>query len=525
MRSFAVLSSSLAATAAAVLVTGASLASAHIGRGVPKDLYLRAVADGSWQDFHSPNGPSPDNRLVSRAHPAVQKRNQAARRQASSLTNAAGLPYPTDEAGMAKVTDDRVLCNYYYLPELDAIQKNYPSEQTAPTSSGVTLLDSDTEGQNVWNSIKGSIPNIAVKPSNGMGGVDLSGYSAQSDPDCWWSASACHTPKQTGLPQDVYECPEPSTWGLTFDDGPNCTHNAFMDFLQENKQKATLYYIGLNVLNHPLQAQRGLADGHAICIHTWSHQPMTTLQNENVFAELWYTAKIIKDVVGVTPRCWRPPYGDVDDRVRAIANAMGLSTHIWTDDTNDYNVAPLGPSPTAVIEQNYNSIIAAGSANPTSGIIVLTHEINDGTMQLFQQEYSNITKAFKHVVPLTACLNESNPYEPNSGISYPNFNSYIAGNIMPSGLPSSFSIQAHSYNPLSISSAAAAASATSTSGSGSGGSKPSSSSSGKNGGSQSTTSTSNNKGGATALAPLGSGLAVVAGMAASVGLGAAFVLL
>ncbi|KAK0531942.1 hypothetical protein OC842_003458 [Tilletia horrida] len=508
----------------AAMVARASPALASIGRGVPKDLYLRARADGSYQDLYNRNGPSPNNRLVP---PKMQKRNQAGRARQATATNALGLSYPTDEAGFAKVTDDKVLCNYYYLPEVAAIQNNYPTPWLNGATTGATLLPNDTEGLQVWNSIKSQVPtNIAVKPisyaKDPLGDLIFTGYDTQTDPDCWWSDTNCHSPKLSGLPEDVYMCPEPDTWGLTFDDGPNCTHNAWMDFLKTNNQKANLYYIGSNVLDWPLQAQRGLADGHSICIHTWSHRPMTTLQSENVFAELWYTAKIIKDIVGITPRCWRPPYGDVDDRVRAIANAMGLATHIWTDDTNDFDIAPGGPSPTAVIQQNYQKIIATGLAKPSSGIIVLTHELTDGTMDLFQEEYANITKAFKHVVPLTACLNESNPYEPDSGISYPDFNTYIAGNVMPSGLPSSFNIKTHDYNPVSISSAAAAASATSTSTAtdSSVWSMPSSAAKGS-----SSADKNNNKKGGAAPASLGSGPAVLAGMAASMALGAAVVLL
>jgi len=496
MRSSALFVSSIVAA----IVACAAPASANIGRGVPKDLYLRAREDGSYQDLYNRHGPSANNRLIPHH---IRKLNHAKRQAARAA--------PTDEAGFAKVSDPTTACTYYYLPELAAIQNNYPTPWLNGATTGATLAANDTEGQKIWNSIKGNIPNIAVKPVNSDGGPSLTSYSAQNDPDCWWSASGCHTPKQSGIPADVYQCPEASTWGLTFDDGPNCTHNAFYDFLEKNNQKATLYYIGSNVLDWPLQAQRGLADGHQICGHTWSHRPMTTLQSENVFAELWYTAKIIKDVVGVAPRCWRPPYGDVDDRVRYIANAMGLSTHIWTDDTNDYQVQPLGPSPTAAIEQNYQNIIATAVAHPNAGIIVLTHEINGGTMELFQQEYTNITKAFKHVVPLSACLNESNPYEPNSGISYPSFSEYIAGNVNPKGLPASFSIKQNSYNPISISSAAAQASSTSSKNSAT--SKPSGSG-----------SSSGNTGGASSLS-LGLGPAVLAGMAGSMALGAAVILL
>lgn len=71
---------------------------------------------------------------------------------------------------------------------------------------------------------------------------------------------------------------------------------------------------------------------------------MTTLTNEQVFAELYCmpstaccrvkadrrsedTKKVIKDVVGVSVRSWRPPYGDVDNRVRFFAQALDMRTH------------------------------------------------------------------------------------------------------------------------------------------------------------------------------------------------------
>ena len=60
---------------------------------------------------------------------------------------------------------------------------------------------------------------------------------------------------------------------------------------------------------------------------------MTSLQNEEVFAELYYTRKIIKDVTGVTPRCWRPAQGDVDNRVRVIAAGLNMTNILWDAET------------------------------------------------------------------------------------------------------------------------------------------------------------------------------------------------
>ena len=68
-----------------------------------------------------------------------------------------------------------------------------------------------------------------------------------------------------------------------------------------------------------------------IAVHTWTHPYMTTLTDSQVLAELGWTMQIIHDSSGGrVPRFWRPPYGDTDARVTAIASAVfGLTTVIW----------------------------------------------------------------------------------------------------------------------------------------------------------------------------------------------------
>lgn len=67
-----------------------------------------------------------------------------------------------------------------------------------------------------------------------------------------------------------------------------------------------MFYIGSNVLAWPYGALRGVKDGHHIAGHTWSHKLMTTLTNQEVLAELYYSTKAIKYVTGLTPLYWRP---------------------------------------------------------------------------------------------------------------------------------------------------------------------------------------------------------------------------
>jgi hypothetical protein len=63
----------------------------------------------------------------------------------------------------------------------------------------------------------------------------------------------------------VASIPEPKSMGYGFDDGPNCTHDTFYNYLSSQSQKATMFYIGSSVLDWPLEAQRAIADGHEIC--------------------------------------------------------------------------------------------------------------------------------------------------------------------------------------------------------------------------------------------------------------------
>jgi peptidoglycan/xylan/chitin deacetylase (PgdA/CDA1 family) len=210
------------------------------------------------------------------------------------------------------------------------------------------------------------------------------------------------------------------TLGLTYDDGPNCSHNAFYDFLQQQKLKASMFYIGSNVYDWPYQAQRGVKDGHHIAVHTWSHPMITTFDNQNALAELYYATKMIKYVTGLTPLYWRPPLGDVDDRIRWIASQLNLTAIMWNLDTDDWAA---GTTVTVQqVEQNYQNFITMGSNGSfaNSGNIVLSHELNDLTMSFAENYIPQMKQAYKNVVDVATCMNITNPYVENS-VTFPVF--------------------------------------------------------------------------------------------------------
>ena len=63
-----------------------------------------------------------------------------------------------------------------------------------------------------------------------------------------------------------------------------------------------------------------------------SHPYLTSLTNDEIISEILWTSKVIYDVLGIVPTFMRPPYGDVDDRVRGIMKALGLDIVLWNRD-------------------------------------------------------------------------------------------------------------------------------------------------------------------------------------------------
>ncbi|KAI0670200.1 hypothetical protein C8Q78DRAFT_1070579 [Trametes maxima] len=295
-----------------------------------------------------------------------------------------------------------------YLPNAPALPNpanlvvaNYPAlDKTPPTDSPeVQQWIKEVQASGV------SIPNITQTVA---GGCPANPEAVADQSRCWWTCGGCTTD------DDVDQCPDKMTWGLTYDDGPALYTGDLLAYLDTVNVKATFFVVGSRAISYPALLQQEYMAQHQIAVHTWSHPPMTTLTNEQVIAELGWTKKIIKDVLGVTPTYWRPPYGDVDNRVRAIAKAMGLQTSIWTRisptatfDTGDFDIAGGLTSSTQVLN-NWESII--GNATQIDhGFIVLEHD-------LFQQTVDIATgyilpDALAHqppfkIEPIVQCLNK-----------------------------------------------------------------------------------------------------------------------
>ncbi|SPO20320.1 related to CDA2 - sporulation-specific chitin deacetylase [Ustilago trichophora] len=265
---------------------------------------------------------------------------------------------------------------------------NYPPGFAVPTAAQtpkewLSALDAATTA--------GKIPNIA--PAMNQGGSPVYANNAGFDPQtCSWTVTKCLGKN------DIVNAPA-NHMAIGFDDGPIGNSDDLYNFLSQYNQSATHFMIGSNVLSYPKQFVHAVREGNQhFAVHTWSHQLCTTLTNQQLVAELGWTMQIIADYSGgYIPKFWRPPQGNIDNRVHAIAEEIfGLTNVLWNHDTNDWCLDDQGGSacPNEVPGKDAASVAAAaasgihGSQNP--GLIMLEHELTHASIKVFKDYFPSV---------------------------------------------------------------------------------------------------------------------------------------
>lgn len=129
----------------------------------------------------------------------------------------------------------------------------------------------------------------------------------------------------------------PPRVSLTFDDGPNGTYTPqLLDIFSKHGARATFFVLGRNATNTRQLIRRMSAEGHELGIHTWSHPYLTRLSNEAIKRDLARCQALLGPLVDHEIRWFRPPYGDINARVRSVINDAGYRVAMWSVDPKDW---------------------------------------------------------------------------------------------------------------------------------------------------------------------------------------------
>ncbi|KAI8917705.1 hypothetical protein DFJ77DRAFT_457424 [Powellomyces hirtus] len=227
--------------------------------------------------------------------------------------------------------------------------------------------------------------------------VTYPGGPAAAAANCYWPAGThcVRTVAADGYQPDITNCPNPNDWGVTYDDGPTVLEigpdtSDVVANLNTLGVKATFFVAGTAASANPAELKATYEAGHEIAVHTWTHRPLTNLTNEQIVAEILYTEAKIYQIIGVVPKLFRPPYGDCDDRVRAIIGALGYTNVIWTSapdrDTHDTTVSD------DVGRAGIVNTVKATWLGAQPGFISLNHDISNSTSAIAVNVLKEIQK-------------------------------------------------------------------------------------------------------------------------------------
>ena len=152
---------------------------------------------------------------------------------------------------------------------------------------------------------------------------------------------------------------------FTFDDGPNKENtNDIVNYLNDNKMKATFFMVGYLMENNP-DIVKNVYDNHMeIGSHSWAHKNLKKQKIKVITEEMKKTDDIYTSITGDTFKLMRPPYGSINNKVR---DSFDYSFILWSLDTNDWKYKDP--------DHLYDFVIN----NVEDGDIVLMHDLQTST--------------------------------------------------------------------------------------------------------------------------------------------------
>ncbi|MBR3973289.1 MAG: polysaccharide deacetylase family protein [Oscillospiraceae bacterium] len=157
------------------------------------------------------------------------------------------------------------------------------------------------------------------------------------------TAMAVRTVEVKSVPQPKVIKPEGKVIYLTFDDGPSAYTEDLLEVLREYDVKVTFFVCNTDRVDLLKQIAE---DGHAIGIHTVSHDYKTIYASEEAyFADLFGMQKIIEDHTGIKTTLVRFPGGGsntvsrfnpgIMTRLAQALHDMGFQYFDWNVDSDD----------------------------------------------------------------------------------------------------------------------------------------------------------------------------------------------
>ena len=152
---------------------------------------------------------------------------------------------------------------------------------------------------------------------------------------------------------------------ITFDDGPSRYTLKVKEIMDKYNVKGTFFMLGCNLSTGYTDTLKSLVNsGYEIGIHGYSHKMLTKLSDTKLDKEINYTKELLSNMTGTDVTLVRPPYGEINNRIKKKYDVPYI---LWSIDTKDWKL------------KDANKIYEKVINDVSDGDIILMHDIYSAT--------------------------------------------------------------------------------------------------------------------------------------------------
>ena len=194
---------------------------------------------------------------------------------------------------------------------------------------------------------------------------------------------------------------------LTFDAawGADKTQG-ILDTLEKHGVGGTFFLVGFWIDKYPDMVKKIAESGCDIGNHSKEHLNMSTLSREKIHSELDYVNEKVKELTGVQPKFFRPPFGDYNNTLLEVVEEKNMIGIQWTVDSLDWK----GLSATEILSR-----VTSGVKN---GSIILFHNNSDNILEALPLVIANLKNQGYKMVTLSELVYQDNYTIDGNGIQH-----------------------------------------------------------------------------------------------------------
>ncbi|MBQ1493046.1 MAG: polysaccharide deacetylase family protein, partial [Blautia sp.] len=201
-----------------------------------------------------------------------------------------------------------------------------------------------------------------------VGEVEVDGevYSFGSDGILIMADQKKETASREEKKETIAERKSKGAIALTFDDGPSDFTPDLLAALAEYGAHATFFMVGKEVEARPEIPGQMVSLGMELGNHTYDHVDLTKATAEEAREAVGKVDSLLMELAGSPSTVIRPPYGNVNDQVKALFSSPLI---LWSVDTMDWDTL------------NVKKTVKAVKEGARDGAIILMHDYYETTVK------------------------------------------------------------------------------------------------------------------------------------------------